>query len=189
MPACAPSHGARSRLKSSAREPGVCSAPSRRRYGSAWWESVWPAARALVFSAPAGRTTAPAYAAAEAGTASAGSAPRSDDAEPPQPASGGAMSAHARSALALRAGRRRGCCIVAIVSLANVGRGRRGDYQVGEDVLLGLNCGVKWVMVSAQRTGVEELLPLLRPGSITNAGAPRGPLSRHLRPYARCEES
>ena len=42
---------------------------------------------------------------------------------------------------------------------------------------------------SRQRAGVEGLLPLLHLGSVINFGAlPSGPLSWHVRPYARREE-
>ena len=74
MPAWGPSQGATSRAKSSCADPGVCSSASSRRYGLAWWVSALPAASASVFSAPLGRTLAPMYSAAEAGTAPAGSA-------------------------------------------------------------------------------------------------------------------
>ncbi len=42
--------------------------------------------------------------------------------------------------------------------------------------------------VRAQRAGVEGLLPLLHLGSVINLELQRGPLSWHLRPYARRKE-
>ncbi len=85
IPALGPSHGATSRPKSNGGLPGVCSAVSRRRYGSAWRVSARPAADAAAFCEPVGRTIAPAKRGAEAGTAAAGSVAVALVWEEPQP--------------------------------------------------------------------------------------------------------
>ncbi len=101
-PAFSPSHGATSLLKSSAGLPGVCSTPSRRVYGSAWCVSACPAASASVFRLPDGRTTAPTYTGAEAGTTPAGSALVPVEEPEPQPASAAVSVASATKVVTLR---------------------------------------------------------------------------------------
>ena len=72
--------------------------------------SVVAAAVASVFSVPLGRTTAPAYSGAEAGTTPAGSAELPGEEEEPQPASASAVASTrmGASAAARRRGRRLG---------------------------------------------------------------------------------
>ena len=88
MPACGPSQGATSLAEVERRRAGRlqhCEQAARR--GRRWWVSAAPAAARRSSARRSGRTTAPAYSGAEAGTTPAGSAAVPGACEEPQPAS------------------------------------------------------------------------------------------------------